>query len=122
MTNYKLFLRNYKLLKVGDTNYVSEGRFYKVDKLKIVKCNQTFEYDGLMFEKGSIYACYVSSSAFDLFELTGSWVTKGHNGNLLTFDAIKEGIKGWHLREYHKVYFSDINDKSLNEFLYIGGE
>lgn len=122
MTNYKLFLKNYKLLKSGDTNYVSEGRRYKVDKLKIVKCNRSFEYDGLVFKKDSIYACYISSSAFDLFELTGSWVTKGHNGNLLTFDAIKEGIKGWHLREFHKPYFSDINDKSLNEFLYIEGE
>lgn len=120
MTNFKVFLKNYKLLKSGNTNYVSESKLYKVDKLKIVKCNQTIEYDGLVFKKGNIYACYISNSSFDLFELTGSWLTKGHNGNLLTYDAIKEGIKGWHLREYHKIYFSDINDKSLNEFLYWG--
>lgn len=120
MTNYKLFLSNYKLLKSGDTNYVSKSRLYKVDELKIVKCNQTIEYDGLVFEKDNIYACYISSSSFDLFELTGSWVTKGHNGNLFTNKAMTEGMKGWHLRGYHQKYFEDFNEKSLSSFLYWG--
>lgn len=123
MTNSKLFLRNYKLLKSGDTKYVSESRLYKVDKLKILKCNQTFEYDGLLFKNGSIYAGYINGeTTFDIFELTGSWVSKGHNGNLFTLEAIGEGMKGWHLRRFHEVYFSDLNEKFLNEFLYIEGE
>lgn len=50
MTNYKLFLSNYKLLKSGDTNYVSKSRLYKVDELKIVKCVVPVEYDGLWGE------------------------------------------------------------------------
>lgn len=120
MTNYKLFLSNYKLLKSGDTKYVSKSKLYKVDELKMVKCNQTIEYDGLVFKKGSIYACYISSSSFDLFELTGSWVTKGHNGNLFTNKAMTEGMKGWHLRGYHQKYFEDFNEKSLSSFLYWG--
>ena len=123
MTNSRLFLRNYKLLKNGDTNYILKSNLYKVDKLKIVKCNQTFEYDGLLFKKDSIYAGLIDDEiSFDIFELTGSWVTKGHNGSLLTSDAMKEGIKGWHLRRFHEVYFSDLNENFLNEFLYREGE
>lgn len=122
MTNSKLFLRNYKLLKSGNPKYVLKSRLYKVDKLKIVKCNQNFSYDGLIFRKDNIYACYISSSSFDLFELTGSWVTKGHGGSLLTLDAVKEGIKGWHLGEFHEYYFSDLNKNFLSGFLYREGE
>ena len=119
MTNSKLFLRNYKLLKNGDTNYILKSNLYKVDELKIVKCDQTFEYDGLLFKKGSIYAGLIDDEiSFDIFELTGSWVTKGHNGSLLTSDAMREGMKGWHLRRFHEVYFSDLNKNFLNEFLY----
>ena len=120
MTNYKLFLRNYKLLKAGDTNYVSEGKLYKADRLKIVKCVVPVEYDGLLFEKDNIYACYTSSSSFDLFELTGSWVTKGHKGNLFTNKAMTEGMEGWHLRKFHQKYFKDFNEKGLSSFLYWG--
>lgn len=119
MTNSRLFLRNYKLLKNGDPNYIHRINLYKVDKLKIIKCNQNFEYDGLLFKKGSIYAGFIDGeSTFDIFELTGSWVTKGHNGSLFTSDAMREGMKGWHLRRFHEIYFSDINENFLNEFLY----
>lgn len=119
MTNSKLFLRNYRLLKNGNPNYIHRINLYKVDKLKIVKCNQNFEYDGLLFKKGSIYAGFIDGElTFDIFELTGSWVTKGHNGSLLTSDAMKEGMRGWHLRNFHELYFSDINENFLNEFIY----
>lgn len=120
MTNYKLFLSNYKLLKSGNTEYIFESYYYKADRLKIVKCVVPFEYDGLWFEKDNIYACYISSSSFDLFELTGNWIKKGHNGNLFTNKAMAEGMKGWHLRGYHKKFFEDFNEKGLSSFLYWG--
>lgn len=123
MTNSNLFLRNYKLLKSGNTHYISRSKLYKVDKLKIFKCNQTFEYDGLLFRRNNIYAGIIDDEiSFDVFELTGSWVTKGHHGSLFTSDAMREGMKGWHLRRFHKVYFSDLNENFLNEFLYREGE
>lgn len=118
MTNYKLFLSNYRLLKSGNPEYIFESYYYKADRLKIVKCVVPFEYDGLWFEKDNIYACYISSGSFDLFELTGSWVTKGHNGNLFTNKAMTKGMKGWHLRHYHKKFFEDFNEKKLSSFLY----
>ena len=120
MTNYKLFLSNYKLLKSGNIEYISERYYYKADKLKIVKCVVPVEYDGLWFEKDNIYACYIDRSSFDLFELTGNWITKGHNGNLFTNKAMSEGMKGWHLREYHQKFFEDFNEKGLSSFLYCG--
>lgn len=120
MTNIKLFLKNYKLLKSGNPEYILESYHYKADILKIVKCVVPVEYDGLLFEKDNVYACYISSSSFDLFELTGSWVTKGHNGNLFTNKAMYEGMKGWHLREYHKKFFEDFNEEGLPSFLYLG--
>lgn len=120
MTNYKLFLSNYKLLKSENTEYIPERYYYKADKLKIVKCVVPVEYEGLWFEKDNIYACYISESSFDLFELTGTWIKKGHNGNLFTNKAMAEGMKGWHLRGYHKKFFEDFNEKSLSSFLYWG--
>ena len=120
MTDIKLFLKNYKLLKSGNPEYILENYYYKVDRLKIVKCVVPVEYDGLLFEKDNIYACYISNSSFDLFELTGSWVTKGHNGNLFTNKAMTEGMKGWHLRNYYKKFFEDFCEKSLSSFLYWG--
>lgn len=120
MTNIKLFLKNYRLLKSVNPEYILKTYYYKADRLKIVKCVVPVEYDGLWFEKDNIYACYISSSLFDLFELTGSWVTKGHNGNLFTNKAISEGMKGWHLREYHKKFFEDFNEKKLSSFIYWG--
>lgn len=120
MTNYKLFLSNYKLLKSVNPEYIFESYYYKVDRLKIVKCVVPFEYDGLLFEKDNIYACYISSSSFDLFELTGNWITKGHGGNLFTNKAMAEGMKGWYLRGYHKEFFEDFNEKILSSFLYWG--
>ena len=120
MTDIKLFLKNYKLLKSGNPEYILESYYYKADKLKIVKCVLPVEYDGLLFEKGNIYACYISNSSFDLFELTGSWVTKGHNGNLFTHKAITKGIKGWHLRNYHQKFFEYSSEKGLSSFLYWG--
>ena len=120
MIDIKLFFKNYRLLKSGNTEYIFEGYYYKADILKIVKCVVPVEYDGLLFEKGNIYSCYISSSSFDLFELTGSWVTKGHNGNLFTNKAMTEGMKGWHLRKFHQKYFEDFNEKGLSSFLYWG--
>ena len=120
MTNYKLFLSNYKLLKSGNTEYIFESYYYKADRLKVVKCVVPFEYDGLWFEKDNIYACYISRSSFDLFELTGNWIKKGHKGNLFTNKAMSEGMKGWHLRGYHKKFFEDFNEKGLFSFLYWG--
>lgn len=120
MNNYKLFLSNYRLLKSGNPEYIFESYYYKADRLKIVKCVVPFEYDGLCFEKDNIYACYISSSSFDLFELTGNWIKEGHNGNLFINKAMAEGMKGWHLREYHKKFFEDFNEKVLSSFLYWG--
>jgi hypothetical protein len=120
MTNYKLFLSNYKLLKSRNPEYILKTYYYKADRLKIVKCVVPVEYDGLLFEKDNIYACYISSSSFDLFELTGSWVSKGHNGNLFTNKAMTEGMKGWHLRKFHQKFFEDFNEKGLSSFLYWG--
>lgn len=118
MTNYKLFLNNYKLLKSRNPEYILKTYYYKADRLKIVKCVVPVEYDGLLFKKDNIYACYISSSSFDLFELTGNWITKGHNGNLFTNKAMAEGMKGWHLRGYHKGFFKEFNEKNLSSFLY----
>ena len=120
MTDTKLFMKNYRLLKSGNPEYILESYYYKADRLKIVKCVVPFEYDGLWFEKDNIYACYISSSSFDLFELTGSWVTKGHNGNLFTHEAITKGIKGWYLRGYHKKFFEYFSEKYFSSFLYWG--
>lgn len=120
MTNYKLFLSNYKLLKSINPEYILKTYYYKADRLKIVKCVVPFEYDGLWFEKDNIYVCYISSSSFDLFELTGNWIKKGHNGNLFTNKAMAKGMKGWHLRGYHKKFFEDFNEKGLSSFLYWG--
>lgn len=47
MTNYKLFLKNYRLLKSGNTEYIFESCYYKADRLKIVKCVVPVEYEGL---------------------------------------------------------------------------
>lgn len=123
MTDIKLFLKNYRLLKSRNPEYILESYSYKADILKTVKCVVPFEYDGLWFEKDNIYACYISSCSFDLFELTGSWVTKGHNGDLFTNKAITKGIKGWHLRNYHQEFFEDFNKfnkENLSSFLYFG--
>lgn len=120
MTDIKLFLKNYKLLKSVNPEYIPERYYYKVDRLKIVKCVVPVEYDGLWFEKDNIYACYIDRSSFDLFELTGNWITKGHNGNLFTNKAMSEGMKGWHLREYHQKFFEDFNEKKLSSFIYLG--
>lgn len=38
MTDTKLFLKNYRLLKSGNPEYILESYYYKVDRLIIVKC------------------------------------------------------------------------------------
>ena len=120
MTDTKLFLKNYELLKRRNPEYILEKSYYKVDVLKIVKCVVPFEYDGLWFEKDNIYACFVSDYSFDLFELTGNWIKKGHNGDLFTNKAMTKGMKGWHLGDYHKKFFEGFDEKGFSSFLYWG--
>lgn len=118
-TNIKKFLKNYKLLKADNSEYVIYGKRLLVDDLKVCICIEPFIHDDLPIEKGNVYLIRErATGSCSIYELTGLWRNRGHDANILTFTALNNGLKGWNIPGGRKDYFKIINIKHLNSFLY----
>lgn len=89
-----------------------------MDDLKICRCTESFYHDDLLIEKGNIYLLREKTVGYVLFEITGLWTDKGHEGGLFTHKATVEGLKGWNIPSYQGLAFKEINLSHLYTFLY----
>lgn len=117
-TDLKLFRENLKAIKAKDSPYVRADRGHLLKFLKVCMCTKSFLQDGLLIEKGCIYG-YTNIDGFPvLYELTGRWGNVGHNGDFLTIEAGRNGIKGWNIFRKFNDNFKEINLSSTFVFLY----
>lgn len=121
VTNLSLFSKNYKeLLKpksiLVDSYYKDNLRY-----LKVVKCIKEFKFDQAQFVEGNYYLMIKRISKFTLYEITGLWENFGHSGNLLTFKALDEGLKGWHVDKRYFKNLQEVPNFFYHNFLYGGG-
>jgi hypothetical protein len=117
-TNIKKFLENYKLIMDDRSEYV-QFEYWGIRKtLEICKCIVPFTYDDLLIEKDNIYLLKKKEFGYNLYELTGLWRHRGHQGHILTVKAVNDGIKGWNISSHCKDYFKIIGDSLLYSFLY----
>ncbi len=72
----------------------------------------------MTIEKGCIYGITNIDGYPVLYELTGSWVDIGHNGEFLSFKANKEGIKAWNIYRKFSDNFKEIKLSAIYDFLY----
>lgn len=118
-TNIKKFLKNYKLLKADNSEYVIYGKRLLVDDLKVCICIEPFIHDDLPVEKGNVYLIRQrATGSCSIYELTGLWKHKGHDANILTFTALNNGLKGWNIPGGRKDCFKIISINHLNSFIY----
>lgn len=118
-TNIKKFLKNYKLLKADNSEYVIYGNRLLVDDLKVCICIEPFIHDDLQIEKGNVYLFRKRATGnYSIYELTGLWRTEGHQAHILTVKAVNDGIKGWNISSRYKDYFKIIGNSFLCPFLY----
>lgn len=118
-TNIKKFIENYKLLKADNSEYVIYGNRLLVDDLKVCICIEPFIHDDLQIEKGNVYLFRKKSTgSCSIYELTGLWRTKGHQGQMLTTKAVTSGIRGWNIPSHYKDYFKITGTSYLCPFLY----
>ena len=96
-TDLKLFIKNYKTM---------------------YKCVIPFTHDDLLIEKDNIYLLRKKEFGYVLYELTGLWRPKGHQGKILTTKAVYDGIRGWNIPSYYEDYFKIIGYNYLYPFLY----
>lgn len=118
MTNIVKFLKNLEIIKNKGSDYVKTGHKDLVDCLKICKCTESFYHDDLLIEKGNIYLLREKTVGYVVYEITGLWVSKGHEGGLLTNRAVRKGIKGWNIPSYQGSAFKEIKLNKLSTFLY----
>lgn len=118
-TNIKKFLKNYKLLKADNSEYVINGKRLLVDDLKVCICIEPFIHDDLQIEKGNVYLIRQrATGSCSIYELTGLWRNRGHDANILTFTALNNGLKGWNIPGGRKDCFKIISINHLNSFIY----
>lgn len=118
-TNIKKFLKNYKLLKADNSEYVINGKRLLVDDLKVCICIEPFIHDDLQIEKGNVYLIRQrATGSCSIYELIGLWKHKGHDANILTFTALNNGLKGWNIPGGRKDCFKIISTNYLNSFIY----
>ena len=120
MTNIYKFIKNFKAIKNKDSDYIKYGFRNLVDGLKVCVCIEPFIHDDLLIEKGNIYLLRDKAVGYVVYEITGLWVNKGHEGGLLTHRATREGLKGWNIPSYRGLAFKKINLNQLSNFLYWG--
>ena len=118
-TNISEFMKYHRLIMNGDTRYINEINKQLVKDLKICKCIESFIYDELLIKEGNIYLFRIKNSNFlCIYELTGLWKTHGHEGNILTYKAVSEGLKGWNVPNKYLTCLKEVNLCRLNSFLY----
>ena len=116
-TNIKKFLENYKLIMADRSEYV-HFEYWEIRKtLEICVCTESFTYDGLLIEKDNIYLLREKEVGYVLYELTGIWIPKGHQGKMLTTKAVVSGIRGWNIPSRYKDCFKIVKPSFL-PFLY----
>lgn len=120
LTNIAKFLKNLRIIKSKDSDYIRKGFKDLVNSLKICKCIESFYHDDLLIEKGNIYLLRDKAVDYVVYEITGLWVNRGHEGGLLTHRATIEGLKGWNIPSYRGLAFKEINLNQLSTFLYWG--
>lgn len=118
MTNIYKFIKNFNAIKNKDSDYIRNGFRNLVDGLKVCVCIEPFIHDDLLIEKGNIYLLREKSVGYVVYEITGLWVNKGHEGGLLTHKATREGIKGWNIPSLNGKDFKEINLSQFSTFLY----
>lgn len=117
-TNIKKFLENYKLIIADRSEYV-HFEYCKIAKtLEICYCIESFMWDDLLIERGNTYLIRKKTRGYAIYELTGLWKHRGHQGHILTVKAVNDGIKGWNISSHCKDYFKIIGDSLLYPFLY----
>lgn len=117
-TNIKKFLENYKLIMAYRSEYV-QFEYWGIRKtLEICVCTESFTYDDLFIKKGNTYLLRKKYHGYSIYELTGLWVSMGHQAGLLNDRALENGIKGWNISSHYKDYFKIIGDSLLYSFLY----
>ena len=118
-TNLKLFMKNYKTMCKYGNDYINSNWYkYFKENTKICKCVIPFYHDNLLIEKDNIYLLREKEVGYVLYELTGIWIPKGHQGQMLTTKAVTSGIRGWNIPSCYKDYFKITRDIYLYPFLY----
>ena len=118
-TNLKLFKKNYKTMCEYGNDYIKSSYYsYFKENAKICKCVIPFIHDDLLIEKDNIYLLRKKEVGYVLYELTGIWVPKGHQGQMLTTKAVTSGIRGWNIPSRYKDYFKITGKSYLCPFLY----
>lgn len=117
-TNIKKFLENYKLIMDYRSEYV-QFEYWGIRKtLEIYVCTESFTWDDLLIEKGNTYLLRKKYHGYSIYELTGLWKPRGHQGNMLTVKAVNDGIRGWNIPSFFESYFKTIRLGHLHSFLY----
>jgi len=118
-TDLKLFMKNYKIMCGYGNDYIKSSYYNNFkEKVKICECIVPFSHDNLQIEKDNIYLLREKAIGYVLYELTGLWKPRGHQGNMLTVKAVNDGIRGWNILSHYKDYFKIIGNSSLCPFLY----
>ena len=94
-TDLKLFMKNYKIMCGYGNDYIRSSYYNNFkEKVKICECIVPFSHDDLQIEKDNIYLLREKAIGYVLYELTGLWKPRGHQGNMLTVKAVNDGIRG----------------------------
>ncbi len=119
VTDFKLFMKNYKTMCKYGNDYISSSWYNRFEETtKICKCVIPFIHDDLLIEKDNIYLLRKNEVGYVLYELTGLWEHNGHQGDMLTVEAINNGMKGWNIPDYYRDYFKIIGLNLLCPFIY----
>lgn len=117
-TNIKKFLENYKLIMAYRSEYV-QFEYWGIRKtLEICVCTESFTYDDLFIKKGNTYLLRKKYHGYYIYELTGLWVSMGHQAGLLNDRALENGIKGWNIPPKYRGCFKVVKPNQLTSFLY----
>ena len=81
-------------------------------------CTESFNQDGLTIEKGCIYGITNIDGYPVLYGLTGRWKYIGHNGDFLSIEASRKGIKAWNIYRKFSDNLKEINLSVIYDFLY----
>ena len=117
-TDLKLFRENLKAIKAKDSPYVRAGRENFLKLLKVCMWTESFNQDGLTIEKGCIYGITNIDGYPVLYGLTGRWKYIGHNGDFLSIEASRKGIKAWNIYRKFSDNLKEINLSVIYDFLY----
>lgn len=118
-TNLKLFMKNYKTMCEYGNDYIRSSYYNNFkENVKICKCVIPFIHDDLMIDKDNIYLLRKKEVGYVLYELTGLWTPRGHQGNMLTVKSVNKGIRGWNIPSFRESCFKTIKLGHLCPFLY----